>query len=132
MPPTITRVNPQGGAPDFDDVMRVTKSNGTTIDIDINNYIKFQKPDGTVVYGKVYAFSTSAESDSFAYYTAPNVFNSLKTPTNNFELDSIENLGNQRPPQMGGRRKNRRGTKKAHRNRRRSTRRSSPKNLSWR
>jgi hypothetical protein len=130
MPPTITRI-PQGGAWDYDyDIMRVTKSNGTTVDIDISNYIKFKKPDGTVVYGKVYAFSTYSSPDSFAYYTAPNVFNSLKTPTNNYELDTIENLGNQRPPQMGGRRKNRRGTKKARRNRRRSTRRSSIKNLS--
>ena len=126
MPPTITRFNPQGGAPDFDsDVMRVTRSNGTTVDIEIYNYIKFKKPDGTVVYGRVIAFSTSTEPDSFAYRTGPDVYNSLETPTNNFELDSIENLGNQRPPQMGRRRKNRHGAKKARRNRRRSTRRSS-------
>jgi len=126
MPPTIARINPQGGAPDFvSDVMRVTKSDGTMVDLDISDYIKFQKPDGTTVYGMVYAFSIPPEPDSFAYSTAPTVFNSLETPTNNFELDSIENLGNQRPQQMGGRRKNRRGTKKARRNRRRSTRRSS-------
>jgi hypothetical protein len=131
MPPTITRINPQGGAPDFyHDEMQVTKSDGTKVNIDIDHYIKFQKPDGTVVYGRVYSFSAYTDPDSFSYTTGPNESKSLKTPTNNSELDTIENLGSQRPPQMGGRRKNRSGTKKARRNRRRSTRRSSLRNFS--
>jgi hypothetical protein len=126
MPPTITRINPQGGSPyNEDSRMQVTKSNGTIVEIDISDYIKFQKEDGTVVYGRVYAFSIGGAPDSFAYYLGPNLFGPALT---NSELDSLENLGKQRPPQWGAGRKNRRGTKKVRRNRRRSTRRSIRRN----
>ena len=102
--------------------MRVTKTDGTIVDIDIADYIKFYKEDGAVVYGRVHAFSILGAPDSFAYSLGPNLFGPAIT---NSELDTIENLGKERPPQyQGGRRKNRRGTKKVRRNRRRSIRRN--------
>jgi hypothetical protein len=116
MSPTVTRINPNGGVPDGQtDKMQVVQSSGNVVNVDIYDYIKFQKPDGTVVYGCVYGFSTYDRPDSFVYFVGPNQFGA---PLTDSELDTLENLGKTKPAQMGGRRKNRRGTKRTRRNRR--------------
>jgi hypothetical protein len=44
MPPTIIQVNPQGGPLNYEsDVLRVTKTNGTVIDFNLNVFSYVQK-----------------------------------------------------------------------------------------
>lgn len=80
-----------------EDIMRVFKSDGTSVDIDIGDYITF----GTNVIGRVYAFSTYDEPDSFVYSTGPDAFG---PPLTSQQLDHLVNHGKQRP-HMGGRHK---------------------------
>ena len=123
MPASIERVNPQGEALDgITDIMRITKTNGEQVDIDIGDYIKFRKDNGPVIYGRVFGFSIIGKPPSFSYSLRPNSFGPPITTT---ELDTLENLGKQKPQQMaGGRRANRRRTKRAQRKHRRYSRRN--------
>ena len=117
MPPTITRIDkPEWYA---GQAMRVTKSNGDVVDIGLLHYIRFQKTNGETVYGKVYAFSISTDpKNSFGYLIgkSPEGYAITGPELTGDELDTIESLGTDNPNarrliNIGGRRKNRRGTK---------------------
>lgn len=94
-----------------EELMRVFKSDGTSVDVDIGDYITF----GTNDVGRVYAFSIYGAPDSFAYSTGPDAFGPALTAE---QLDHLVNHGKQRP-HIGGRRKSHRRRRTTHRKQRR-------------
>jgi hypothetical protein len=95
MPPSINRVIDANGL----EVMRVTKSDGTTVDIDFYDYITF----GTNDVGRVLGFSMYGEPDAFSYRTGAGD-GAFGPPLTNEQLDALVNRGKIRP-HLGGRRK---------------------------
>ncbi len=98
-------------------MVEITRSDGSKLAIDIGNTIKFQKADGSVVRGRVYAFSPNGTE--FSYSTGPEAVGTLKSgdsALNSVEIVTIV-------PQGGGARRRKSKTKKTKRSRRYSRRR---------